>query len=60
MCVAPPSLIMMSICWKDATAARLDDALDQIPNDNATDGVEQTALLLLSQDHGRGHIMFHG
>jgi len=41
------------------TAARLGGALDQIPNDRVTDGVDQTALLLLGEDHGRRNIMFH-
>jgi arylsulfatase len=41
------------------TAARLGGALDQIPNDRVTDGVDQTALLLLGEDHGRRNMMFH-
>ncbi len=41
------------------TAARLGGALDQIPNDRVTDGVDQTALLLLGEGHGRRNMMFH-
>ena len=41
------------------TAARLAGALDRIPNDRVTDGVDQTALLLLGEGHGRRSMMFH-
>jgi arylsulfatase len=41
------------------TAARLGGALDNIPNDRITDGVDQTALLLLGEDHGRRNTIFH-
>ncbi len=41
------------------TAARIGGALDQIPSDRVTDGVDQTALLLLGEDHGRRNVMFH-
>jgi arylsulfatase len=41
------------------TAARIGGALDKIPNDRVTDGVDQTALLLLGEDHGRRNMMFH-
>jgi len=41
------------------TAARLGGALDKIPNDRITDGIDQTALLLLGEDHGRRNVMFH-
>jgi arylsulfatase len=41
------------------TAARLAGALDKIPNDQVTDGIDQTALLLLGEDHGRRNYMFH-
>jgi arylsulfatase A-like enzyme len=41
------------------TAARLAGALDKIPNDRVTDGVDQTALLLLGEDHGRRNTVFH-
>ena len=42
-----------------STAARLAGALDKIPNDRVTDGVDQTALLLLGEDHGRRNTIFH-
>ena len=32
---------------------------DKIPDDRVTDGVDQTALLLLGEDHGRRNMMFH-
>ncbi|WP_170565176.1 sulfatase-like hydrolase/transferase [Ruegeria atlantica] len=35
------------------TAARLGGALDGIPNDRITDGVDQTSLLLNGEGHGR-------
>jgi arylsulfatase len=41
------------------TAARLGGALNQIPDDRVTDGIDQTALLLLGEGHGRRHMMFH-
>ena len=41
------------------TAARLGGALDKIPDDRVTDGVDQTALLLLGEGHGRRNMMFH-
>ncbi len=41
------------------TAARLGGALDNIPDDRITDGIDQTALLLLGEDHGRRNVMFH-
>jgi arylsulfatase len=41
------------------TAARLGGALDNIPDDRITDGVDQTALLLLGEDHGRRNTIFH-
>jgi arylsulfatase len=41
------------------TAARLGGALDGVPDDRVTDGVDQTALLLLGEGHGRRHAMFH-
>ena len=41
------------------TAARLGGALNNIPNDRITDGIDQTALLLLGEDHGRRNMMFH-
>ena len=41
------------------TAARLGGALGNIPDDRVTDGIDQTALLLLGEDHGRRNYMFH-
>jgi arylsulfatase len=41
------------------TAARLGGALDQIPDDRVTDGIDQTALLLLGEGYGRRSMMFH-
>ena len=41
------------------TAARLAGALDKIPSDRVTDGVDQTALLLLGEGHSRRNYMFH-
>ncbi len=41
------------------TAARLGGALEDIPSDRVTDGVDQTALLLLGEGHSRRDYMFH-
>ena len=41
------------------TAARIAGALDNVPNDRVTDGVDQTALLLLGEGHSRRDYMFH-
>ena len=41
------------------TAARLGGALDHIPSDRVTDGVDQAALLLLGEGHGRRTKIFH-
>ena len=41
------------------TAARLAGATDKIPSDRITDGVDQTALFLLGEGHGRRNMMFH-
>jgi arylsulfatase len=41
------------------TAARLAGAMDKIPSDRVTDGIDQTALLLLGEGHGRRNFMFH-
>lgn len=41
------------------TAARLAGAMDRIPSDRVTDGVDQTALLLLGEGHSRRDYMFH-
>ena len=41
------------------TAARIAGATDKIPSDRVTDGVDQTALLLLGEGHSRRDYMFH-
>ena len=41
------------------TAARLGGALDKIPNDRITDGVDQTALFLLGEGHSRRNFISH-
>jgi arylsulfatase len=41
------------------TAARLGGALNSIPTDRVTDGIDQTALLLLGEGHSRRNYMFH-
>jgi arylsulfatase len=41
------------------TAARMAGAMDEIPNDRVTDGIDQTALLLLGEGHGRRNAIFH-
>ena len=41
------------------TAARVGGAIDRIPNDRVTDGVDQTALLLLGEGHSRRNYLFH-
>ena len=41
------------------TAARIGGVLDEIPDDRITDGLDQTALLLDGEGHGRRHYMFH-
>ncbi|MCH7751584.1 MAG: sulfatase-like hydrolase/transferase [Planctomycetes bacterium] len=41
------------------TAARLGGALDNIPSDRVTDGIDQTALFLLGEGHGRRQTIFH-
>ena len=41
------------------TACRLGGALEHIPNDRVTDGVDQSALLLLGEGHGRRKKIFH-
>jgi arylsulfatase len=41
------------------TAARLGGALNRIPDDRVTDGVDQTALLLMGEGHSRRNYMFH-
>jgi arylsulfatase len=41
------------------TAARIGGALDKVPSDRVTDGIDQTALLLLGESHSRRNYMFH-
>ncbi len=41
------------------TAARVGGALDNIPSDRVTDGVDQTGLFLLGEGKGRRQYMFH-
>ncbi|WP_108861446.1 sulfatase-like hydrolase/transferase [Ruegeria sp. Alg231-54] len=41
------------------TAARIGGALDKIPNDRITDGVDQTSLLLNGEGHGRRNFIAH-
>jgi arylsulfatase len=41
------------------TAARIAGIKDKIPNDRVTDGIDQTALLLLGEGHGRRNYMTH-
>ncbi len=41
------------------TAARIAGVADKIPTDRVTDGIDQTALLLLGEGHGRRNYMLH-
>jgi arylsulfatase len=41
------------------TAARIGGSMKHIPNDRVTDGIDQTALLLLGEGHSRRDYMFH-
>ena len=41
------------------TAARLGGALDKIPSDRITDGVDQTSLFLNGEGHSRRNFMAH-
>ncbi|WP_294229704.1 sulfatase-like hydrolase/transferase [uncultured Shimia sp.] len=41
------------------TAARIGGAMDLIPNDRITDGVDQTALFLIGEGNGRRNFMAH-
>lgn len=41
------------------TAARIGGALDNIPSDRVTDGIDQTALFLLGEGSGRRNYIFH-
>jgi len=50
---------MLHITDLFTTAARLGGALNKIPNNRVTDGVDQTPLLLLGEGYGRREMMFH-
>ena len=50
---------MMHLTDLFTTAARLAGAMDKIPNDRVTDGVDQTPLLLLGEGHSRRNYMMH-
>lgn len=52
-------LDMIHITDLFTTAARIGGALDEIPSDRVTDGIDQTALLFNGEGHGRRHYMFH-
>ena len=41
------------------TAGRLGGVYDKLPNDRVIDGVDQTALLLMGEGHGRRDMTFH-
>jgi arylsulfatase len=41
------------------TAARIGGAMKHVPSDRVTDGIDQTALLLLGEGHSRRSYMFH-
>ncbi|MHC4811498.1 MAG: sulfatase-like hydrolase/transferase [Planctomycetota bacterium] len=41
------------------TAARIAGVKDKIPSDRVTDGIDQTALFLLGEGHGRRNYMMH-
>ncbi len=41
------------------TAARIGGAMKHVPSDRVTDGIDQTALLLLGEDHSRRNYIFH-
>jgi arylsulfatase len=41
------------------TAARIAGAMEGIPDDRVTDGIDQTALLLLGEGHSRRNYIFH-
>ena len=41
------------------TAARIAGIKGKIPNDRITDGIDQTALFLLGEGHGRRNYMMH-
>ena len=52
-------LDMIHITDLFTTAARIAGVTDKIPDDRVTDGIDQTALLLLGEGHGRRNYMMH-
>ena len=50
---------MMHITDLFTTAARVGNATNYIPRNIVTDGIDQTALLLLGEGHSRRNYMFH-
>ena len=53
----PIDIIQMTDLF--TTAARLGGALEHIPTDRITDGIEQSSLLCLGEGHGRRHYIMH-
>jgi arylsulfatase len=56
---AQEPVVIIHVTGLFTTAARLGSALDKVPTDRVTDGVDQTSLLLLGEGHGRRNVMFH-
>ena len=52
-------LDMLHIVDLFTTAARIAGAIETIPDDRITDGIDQTSLLLLGEGHSRRSFMFH-
>jgi len=52
-------LDMIQITDLFTTAARLGGAMKHIPSDRVTDGIDQSALFTLGEDHGRRHYIMH-
>jgi len=50
---------MMHITDLFTTAAKLGGVLDKVPNDRVTDGIDQTALMLLGEGHSHRNYMMH-
>jgi arylsulfatase len=50
---------MIQITDLFTTAARLGGAMKYIPSDRVTDGIDQSALFSLGEDHGRRHYIMH-
>jgi arylsulfatase A-like enzyme len=55
----PVDIIIIHVTDLYSTAARIAGAMDKIPSDRVTDGIDQTALLLLGEGHSRRNYMFH-